>query len=311
MKKKTIIKIAKYTVILLIFFFIVKYFYENLNTVQFCELHFNYFYLLISVFIYLLHIFVNVLVWYIITKQNNCSIGLFESIKVRVYSDFGKYIPGKIFAYGILFYSYDQKSISKKKIAVCSFQELIIGTIATIIIALVSIYLSDFDMLRRYNVYFLAMAIMCIVMIHPGILSFVANKLLKLFKREPISIITDYGQIFLVLILFITSWLIFGLGFYFFINSFYEFSFSYYFFTTGAFAIAGLIGMIAVFAPSGLGVREGVLVFLLKYIFPNAIAALISLISRLWMIICELLFLFFIIIMNSLFKKIFSRQAPK
>lgn len=291
MKKKIVVNILKYTIILLIFFFIFKYLYSNLNSVNLRDIKFNYIYLCFSVLIYLVHIICNSVIWYFITRQNGCSIGFFETLKIRIYSDFGKYIPGKVFAYGILFYNYDVKGISKKKIGICSFQELVAGTLAAIIIALVSIYFSGIEVLSKYNPIFILFAIVCLIVIYPGILRFFANKFLILFKREPITISSSYLQILLILSLFIINWLIFGIGFYFFINSFYNYSLSGYLFTTGAFAIAGLIGFVAIFAPAGLGVREGVLVFTLSFIFPGAIAAIISLISRIWMTICELIVL--------------------
>jgi hypothetical protein len=245
----------------------------------------------------------NSVIWFFITKQNNCNICFFETIKVKIYSDLGKYIPGKVFAYGILFYSYDQKGISKKSIAVCSFQELVAGTLAAIIIALVSIYFADIEILNRYRIIFIGLAFACLIMIHPGILKFISNKLLKLLKKEPVTSTSSYLQILLVFVMHFINWLIFGFAFYFFIGSFYPFSFENYFFITGAFSIAGLIGFIAVFAPAGLGVREGVLVFILSLIFPSAIAAIISLISRLWMTVCELFVLIMVLIIKTLLKQ--------
>ncbi|MEI6123273.1 MAG: lysylphosphatidylglycerol synthase domain-containing protein [Bacteroidota bacterium] len=309
MSRKTLFKIIKYTIILLIFFFILKYFYENRYTLNYNQLHFNFMYLGISVLIYVAHIFINAAVWYIITKQNNCNIPFFETIKMRIYSDFGKYIPGKIVAYGILFYSYNQKSISKKRIAVCSFQELIMGTLAAIVIALVSIYFSDIALLRKYYAAFLVMAVVCLIVIYPPVLEFTTNKIMKLLRREPISIISNYAQLVLVLLLFVISWLVFGLGFYFFINSFYTYSISYYFFTTGAFAIAGLLGFVAIFAPAGLGVREGALVFILGYVFTRAISVIISLLSRVWMIFCELIFFLCIFVLSYCIKKPYLKQS--
>ena len=275
-----------------------------MDTLKNNEIHFNYSYLGISILIYLLHIISNVIIWYFITKQNSCNIGFFETLRVRIYSDFGKYIPGKVFAYGILFYSYDQKEVSKKKVMVCSLQELIIGTLAAIIIALVSIYFSKIEVLNKYNLVFLGLAIICIIAMHPKILKYFTNKLLKLFKKEPVAITSTYGQMLLILLMFFVSWLIFGWAFYFFINSFYSYSITDYFFTTGAFAIAGLIGFIAIFAPAGLGVREGVLVFILNFIFPIAIASLISLISRVWMTLCEIILFAIVFVINLFYKKL-------
>lgn len=308
MNKKIFIKLLKITVILLIFFFILKYLYVNINTLNFSKIHFNFGYLILSVVIYLAHIFFNTVIWYFITKQNACNLGFFETFKVRIYSDFGKYIPGKIFAYGILFYSYDKNSISKKKVMICSLQELILGSLATIIIALVSIFFSDIYVLHEYNLIFLGLAITCLIIIHPVILKFFTNHLLKLFKKEPVTITSTYVQMILIMILFICSWFVFGWAFYFFINSFYHYPASDYFFTTGAFAIAGLIGFVAIFAPAGIGVREGVLVFILTFIFPGAISTLISLISRIWMTFCELLFLGIVFSINLFFKKIIIKK---
>lgn len=291
MERKTVIKFVKYTLVLLMFFFIIKFLYANINTLNFDEIHFNYFYLGLSVLIYLAHILCNAVIWYFITKQNQCNMGFFETLKVRIFSDFGKYIPGKVFAYGILFYSYDQKAISKKKIMFCSFQELILGTLAAVIIALVSIFFSDIAILHKYNLIFLGLAIICFVIMHPVILKFITNFFLRTFKKESISITSTYSQMLIILGLFLVSWLVFGWAFYFFINSFFQYSINSYFFTTGAFAIAGLIGFVALFAPAGIGVREGILIFILTFIFPAAIATLISLISRIWMTICELLLL--------------------
>jgi uncharacterized membrane protein YbhN (UPF0104 family) len=47
------------------------------------------------------------------------------------------------------------------------------------------------------------------------------------------------------------------------------------------------LGLIAVFAPAGLGVREGTLVYLLTYIVPAPIAVILSVATRLWMTLVE------------------------
>jgi uncharacterized membrane protein YbhN (UPF0104 family) len=48
--------------------------------------------------------------------------------------------------------------------------------------------------------------------------------------------------------------------------------------------------MIAVFAPSGLGVRDGIQLVLLSLIFPNEIALAITIFSRLWSAAVDVLF---------------------
>ena len=57
---------------------------------------------------------------------------------------------------------------------------------------------------------------------------------------------------------------------------------------TGALAISSTLGLIALFAPSGLGVREGVLVYFLSAIMPSSVAVILSILTRLWMTFIEI-----------------------
>ena len=42
------------------------------------------------------------------------------------------------------------------------------------------------------------------------------------------------------------------------------------------------------FAPGGLGVREGILVYLLSHVMPGPVAVIISILTRLWMTLIEI-----------------------
>jgi glycosyltransferase 2 family protein len=303
MKKDKLLKIAKYVVILLIFFFIFRYLYLNFSNLKFSDLKFNAGFLLLSVLIYLLHLLCNALIWHVITMQNHCAINIFEAIKLRVYSDFGKYIPGKVFTYGILLFSYEKHKVPKKTIAACSIQEFIISMLAAVVLSFFSIFISDIQGIEHYKFIFLILALACLLIVYAPLLQFVMNVFFRIFKKEKIVLTTSFGKIILTLFLFLNSWLIFGWSFYFFINSFYSLPVTYYFFITGAFAIAGIIGFVSVFAPAGLGVREGVMIFTLSFALTAAISSLISLLSRIWMTLCEILLFAVVFTFNLIFKR--------
>jgi uncharacterized membrane protein YbhN (UPF0104 family) len=63
---------------------------------------------------------------------------------------------------------------------------------------------------------------------------------------------------------------------------------SNYFYLVGAGALAGSIGMLAVFAPSGLGVREGILVVFLSALFPREAILMILVVMRLTATVADL-----------------------
>jgi hypothetical protein len=57
----------------------------------------------------------------------------------------------------------------------------------------------------------------------------------------------------------------------------------------GAFAVSWIIGMVAVFAPAGLGVREGLFALLVDPILKGSLNIIVSLLSRIWITLSEIL----------------------
>ena len=91
-----------------------------------------------------------------------------------------------------------------------------------------------------------------------------------------------------VVLMFIGNWVIVGVGFYMLTCSIYPIPMSEMLYSAGIFGLSCIIGILAIFAPSGLGVREGILVLGLGLIMPEEYAVLISIVSRLWMTVSEL-----------------------
>lgn len=61
-------------------------------------------------------------------------------------------------------------------------------------------------------------------------------------------------------------------------------------FVMGASNLAGAVGMLAIFVPSGIGVRDGILIALLTAIMPTELALLVTITGRLWGVIMDLIF---------------------
>jgi uncharacterized membrane protein YbhN (UPF0104 family) len=76
--------------------------------------------------------------------------------------------------------------------------------------------------------------------------------------------------------------------FYLFIDSVYPVAPQYILFLTGALAASTMLGLMAIFAPSGLGVREGALVYLLSFVMAAPVAVIISILTRIWMTLIEI-----------------------
>ena len=297
MKEKssdTLKLILKITISLIIIFFIVEYIKSNIATLKDFKFHINYYYLTASFTIVLFYIFNQFLLWHYITKQNGCNLGFCKSISSRAYSEFGKYIPGKVFGYAMLFYIYSKENKSKALLSFSIFFELLASTLAAALIFLLSVFITDISEFRHYRFVALILLLCFFIIIHPGILNYFSRLFFKIMKREPIKMNISYYQLLKIILLYSLNFFIFGFAFVLFTKSIYSVSFSDYMFITGATVGAGIIGLFAFFVPAGLGVREGVMVFMLSFLMPPAMAGIIALSSRIWLTFAEV-FLFGII----------------
>ena len=73
------------------------------------------------------------------------------------------------------------------------------------------------------------------------------------------------------------------------IKSFYFIDIHQIIIIVGTFSISWLVGYYTFLSPGGLGVQEGVQVYLLNFFFPSPISIVIALASRLWITIGDIL----------------------
>lgn len=302
-RKKYILTILKATIALLIIFFIIKYIKSNATTLEDFEFELNYFYLFVSFLILLLFILSQYILWHFITRHNKCNLAFLKSIKLRAYSEFGKYVPGKVLGYAILLQEYSNEGKSKLQLSFSMFIEMLSSILSAALLFLVTLFFTDIQEFRIYRFTALALLILFFLLIHPRIINYFTSWIFKIANREPVLLNISYLDLLKMIFLYALNFMIFGFSFILLIKSFYDVNFSDYIFITGTTAAASLIGLFAIFVPAGLGVREGVLVFTLSLILPPAIAGIIALTSRLWLTFAEI-FLFGLIFIYS---RIFSR----
>jgi uncharacterized membrane protein YbhN (UPF0104 family) len=203
----------------------------------------------------------------------------------------GKYLPGKIWLLLGRFYYYESRGKSKKSISVSLYFETV-----TVMIAGGIIFLAALALLRETRSLYsgnqlwwlLPLFILAFASVHPQVLKKTINRVLILFRREPITLSISYLDILWILSICVVAWLVGGIGFYLFVDSLYPVSPRYILFLTGALAISSTLGLIAIFAPSGLGVREGALVYLLSFTMVTPVAVVISILTRIWMTLIEI-----------------------
>ena len=281
----------RWAVVVAIFFFLGKTAWNNWDQLRDASFTFEVFPLLVSTLLFAFSYFIQVWAWYLITLRLKIALSPSETLESWFYSQLGKYLPGKIWLLLSRFYFYESKGKSKKNISIALYLEVatMIAAAAVIFLAVLSVY-GEIWLFHswRQSGWLVPLFVLGLISLHPRFLQKVLNFTLRRFKKEPLCLSISYADILCILSICILSWMAGGIGFYLFIGSLYPVTPQYILFLTGALAASSMLGLIAIFAPSGLGVREGALVYLLSFVMATPVAVIISILTRIWMTLIEI-----------------------
>ncbi|MGH7237082.1 MAG: lysylphosphatidylglycerol synthase domain-containing protein [Candidatus Saccharimonadales bacterium] len=261
------------------------------------HLHFAWGYLLAATGFALITRYLFVVIWrFILTDLGAKKLPHFR-IMADVYARawMGRYIPGTVTWIAGKVYLAASHGISKSRLAVSSLLE---GGMQVIAILVVAMALLGFDtrlsvIPGQYKILMIIVAVGLLIALSPPAF----NRIIRLGffiikKRQPDGELRINGKAALrAFALYAMSGFILGVS-EFFISRTIAPSLPWrdFFYVIGAFNLAGAIGILAIGVPSGLGVRDGILLVLLAAIMPKEIALAITVTSRLWSALVDVLF---------------------
>ena len=301
--QKKLMKFVKYAFIVLVIVFLARYFYNNMDSYKNLDVEINWLVFAGAVLFYFLYKITLASLWHYLTWLNHASIGYFKAITAYLYSILGKYIPGKVFMLLARIPAYEEGGAPIRKVTICFFLENICTLLGAAFLFLISLLFFPNDILGNFQWATIALVVVFFIGINPKIINFFLRFVERLTKKKDLVIPITYGQMIKVVLLFIVNWIIVGIGFYMLIYSIYPIPFSEMLYASGIFGLSCIIGILAVFAPSGLGVREGILVLGLSLIMPEEYAVIISIVSRLWMTVSELALIGIAFVVNKMLMK--------
>jgi uncharacterized membrane protein YbhN (UPF0104 family) len=293
-RKKILLRLIQFFLIALIFYFLFKSLLANWSQIKDFNWQFNYYLLILSFVLQILALFWLVKIWERMLRHTGSSVSYFKLFKVWFVTNLGKYLPGKVWQFLGMIYMLEKEGVPKKNsfstgVLAQSFS-VISGLFISIIFMGAGLYSQFFS---RYPGLVWAGVVFSLALLgllcYPKVLEKILNLGLEILKKEKIRLDITGKDVIIYFLSYSLSWLLFGLAFLIFVKSMAQASFDMYPTLTGAFAFSLNIGFLAIFVPGGIGVREGILVFLLTPFFPLPVSTLISLLSRLWITMGELL----------------------
>jgi uncharacterized membrane protein YbhN (UPF0104 family) len=259
---------------------------------------YNYTKLILSLLLLFLGFVLSAVSWARMVHQADYHISFSDGITSLGLSIFAKYIPGKVWVimgraeYLAKKYNFPRKdmgSLSLDAQLLALWVALMLGTIGMISIKSISLY----------GLSVLILFIILNLFIFTPLLHRVTGKILtRLLKREISFPRLSFRKLLGIILWYGMNWGTWCLSFYFLAGSLVEGSVP--FSVAFAFGLAGSIGIIAVFAPGGLGVREGILTgFLTLAGMDLPMATTIGITSRLWFLAGELFIFLFAAVLRS------------
>jgi uncharacterized membrane protein YbhN (UPF0104 family) len=250
----------------------------------------NYSALALSLFVTVISVYLGALGWGLTLKAVGENTPRRESTHIHLASNLAKYIPG--FAWQLVGKAYLTKQAGVSSSGIGFAMVLEIAQLVLIGFSLILIFLPN-EVVREWSMLgfihdqskFIRTIGILILIIIPGMIIF----FLKLIRKFRGKIILYPRALFSASSVILVGWLLLGLAFWLLGVAFLPIAFSdisRFMFTLAA---SFLIGLTIVIIPGSIGVREGIMVYLLTlFSIPPPIAVLIAIFSRLILAFSEL-----------------------
>jgi uncharacterized membrane protein YbhN (UPF0104 family) len=262
------------------------------------SIRFNWWFILVACVTGLTSRYWGAFIWIAILRTLGAKNARYSPPLIGVYAKswLGRYIPGTApWILGKIYFA-AREGISRNKLAVSSLLEAALQIVVQLALALALLLFdtrADATIEPAFKVLMVLVLLGCIVAIVPPVfnrLMALAYRVLRRgkFEREHYAtwrtIGTGAG-------LYVVGSLINGVSLYFIAKATYpELGYDLMPFVIGVATLAGVSGMLAVFAPGGLGVREGIQALLFVLVMPAEIALAVVVVSRIWSVAMDLIF---------------------
>ncbi len=211
-----------------------------------------------------------------------------KAFKLNFASNLGKYVPGGFWpALGRVALA-PTMSLSRAHAAVSLVLEAGLSTAGGLIVFAISLGFGGRLPAGTQPWMWLALAAVLVVALHPAIFSRALGLAFRLARVDQTPPDLGYLRTLGLVALYAASWLIAGAAFQCFTYALVRDAGGNTLAYAGAYAAASIAGLLVLFAPGGIGVREGVLAFLIAPFVGPGTAVVVGFAARVWSTLLEL-----------------------
>jgi glycosyltransferase 2 family protein len=282
--------IALLLVIPLLLYYIYHQLHEGWDQLENLQWSLDFGYLFLSILVALLYFALGSWIWQRILFCLGSDLTFWKAYRILQIAQLGKYLPGRLGAVVGQLYLGAQEGVSVSTLFWATGLHWLYNLVSGAVILLP--FLSTFAPRWVTVSMTLAVLVASIFVIFPRlILQTVARwvRLADTGKFQLGFLRLSASQNLIIFLSFFFAWTLFGFAFWCFVNALLALPLTSYYQLLSSFCGAWILGAVSFFTPAGIGVREGVMVYLLGQFLLPSMAVLISVAARLWLTVMELL----------------------
>ena len=251
--------------------------------------------LVLSLALYVAGVGLGVLEWSLIIGRLAGVHSLRKNAKIYSYSTLAKHLPGFYWYVAGRMLLYDEEGVAKTTTATSAALELASTILSGLLVYLLSLpfclstYLAGLPSIWRSGYLVLLIAILGVVFLRPSLVSAVLSRLARFLGKQEMAVAFGVKDTLTWLALHSLAWVAGGVVLYLLITALQPFPWAALPATINMTVAAGLVSLVAFIFPSGLGIREITLAYLLSFYVPLPVAAVLALLFRLWIVVGDLL----------------------
>lgn len=291
MKKQALIKFLSWTVIALVAVLFIRALIRDWGNVQDTLATISWTSWL-SVLFFVAAVVVSGVLWgRLVEQMGGKQVDKTSAIRIHAASWLLKYVPGQVGSLVNKIAWAKKYNYGKKMVATSVVYENILMVFASIVLSIpLLVFVGD----RLFQDTAILLALVAIIpmflVCNQRIFYTIINALLRLAKRKPIGSesILSSRQIASNTALYLIPRVLNGIGFVVIAAAIFTVTPDMYVPLASSYIFASIVGMLAVFVPSGLGVREGIIVLLVGSYFSPEQAIILALIARFFSTIADI-----------------------
>lgn len=255
-----------------------------------------------SILFFVVAVVVSGVLWgRIVTRLSGQRVTLHDAVRIHAASWLLKYVPGQVgslvnkVAWG------SKHGYKKKLIATSVLYENVLMVFASLILSVPLLFVAASKLTDSTIVWALVMIVPMFVVCNQRVFYTLLNVVLKAAKRKPLlrdELLTS-RQIFENTLYYMIPRILNGIGFIVIASAMFTVTPDMYVPMASIFIFASIIGMLALFVPSGLGVREGIIVLFASAYMPTEQAVVLALVARFFTTVADLGVLALYLLLNK------------